>query len=275
MRPQRKHLIAYRSAVVTDDTAQALRALEANLASRAPGVRLLFSGVPSRDTQWDPWDGGGPLRSPPHLSMRPTGREVYLDLQLPDEASMDPQAASERKLALLWGFAIPLGFTPWNRFPVPGEHDKVYHFYGPWQSLLDHLASDGRGETAWSSLCAAAQSDVGTWMGSHRVERFVQAQLHRVGLHSGPVDGVIGEQTTAAIRALGYHTTLVDTAKALTQLQDPVPPKRDRRTGHIILPGDDVTLLTYGRVTSIKTRQGYTLSVDGSGKVILNIGNEV
>lgn len=274
MRPQRKNLIAYRSAVVTDDTAKALRKLEANIASKAPGVRLVFEGVSLRDTRWNPWVEG-PLQSLPHLSMRPAGREVYLDLQLPDEGSLDPLEASERKLALLWGFAIPLGFTPWSRFPVPGDHDKVFHFYGPWQGLLDHLASEGRGETAWPSLCAAAQSDVGTWMGTHRVERFVQTQLHRLGLHCGPVDGVVGEQTTAALKALGYQSTLVDTAKALAQLQDPPSPQKFQRTGHLILPGTDVTLLTYGDVASIKTPQGYTLSIEGPGKVVIAIGDEV
>lgn len=275
MRPQRQPLIAYRSSVVTKDTAKALRNLEANIASKMAGVRIIYGGPPKTSAQWEPWDGGGPLGGPPHLSMRPTGREVYLDLQLPDEDEMNPQAANETKLAILWGFAVPLGFTPWTRYPIPTVNDQVFHFLGPWQGLLDHLSSEGRGDVAWAAVCAAAQSDVGTWMGSNRVERFVQAQLHRLGLHCGPVDGLIGERTASALKALGLKGTLADMARALSKFQEPPPVKQERRTGHVIIPGDDVNLLTYGKVAAMKINQGYTLTIDGPGRAVLNIGDEV
>jgi hypothetical protein len=129
---------------------------------------------------------------------------------------------------------------------------------------------------AWASVCAAAQTDVGTWHGPKNVERFIQAQLHRLGLHCGPVDGEVGERTTEALRALGVQgTVLEEAARTLARFKTPTIEPSERRFGQIVLPGDDLTVVTYGKVSTTRTRQGVSLTVDGPGKVILNIGDEV
>jgi hypothetical protein len=258
----RTSLIAFRSAVVTPDTAEALRHVDRNAAKR-PGVTFHFKGIRRGEANWRGAKG------PPHLSMRPTGREVQLRLSIRDGSPQD-------ELALLWGLAVPLGFTPWNRYPVPGDNDDLFHYLGPWQMLFDHLCGEGRGELAWPSVCCAAQSDTGTWEGDRRPERFVQAQLHRLGLHCGPVDGVIGERTTSALQALGMvGTTLEETAESLGKFKSPKTSTQGRRHGHIVIDGDDVAVFSFGKVATQRTKQGVSLTIDGPGKVVLDIGQEV
>lgn len=262
MGTSRTNLVAYRRAVVTPDTAEALRHVELNAAKRK-GPHISFKGVQRRDANWR---GAGDA---PHLSMTPTGRQVRLKMHLPTNRAED-------EIALLWGIAVPLGFTPWNRYPIPGDNDDLFHYLGPWQMLFDHLCGEGRGEVAWSSVCCAAQCDVGTWEGDRRVERFVQSQLHRLGLHCGPVDGVIGERTTLALQALAVTgMTLDETAEALAKYRDPKPKASERRHGHIVIDGDDVAVFSYGKVASMKTKQGVALTIDGPGRVVLDIGQEV
>jgi len=264
----RTDLIAYRSSVVTSDVAEALRHVELNAAKWSRDLNLAYEGVPRREANWL---GGG---ESPHLSMRPSGREVRIQLSL----AKGPRKPEDRQqeVAMLWGFMVPLGFTPWNRYPVAGPDDDLFHYLGPWQALFDHLCGEGRGELAWPSVCCAAQSDVGTWEGDRRVERFVQAQLHRLGLHCGPVDGLIGDRTTLALNALGVRgKTLEETAEVLSKFELPKRPKTERRFGHIIIDGDDVAVFAYGSIAAQRTKQGVALAIDGPGKVILDIGQEV
>ena len=111
-------------------------------------------------------------------------------------------------LRSLWSIAIPLGFTPWSRWPVPGELDDLFHFAGPWQQVVDRLLAEGRGELAWQSACCAASCDVGAWKGDRELERFVQAQLHRVGANPGSLDGVVGRRTVDALNSIGLSGDL-------------------------------------------------------------------
>lgn len=262
MEPSRIELVAFRSAVVTPDVAEALRHVEIN-AARIDGAKLSFKGTTRPHTEWPNCVGNPPL------SLQPAGREVRLRLHL---EGTDRQTEVES----LWGIVVPLGFTPWNRYPLAGNEDDLFHFFGLWQPLYDHLCGEGRGELAWPSVCAAAQVDVGTWGGDKPVERFVQAQLHRLGLHCGPVDGIIGERTASALRAIGVKgKVLTDAAKALAKFRTPEVDTEERRVGHVILPGDDVSVVSYGKVAVTRTRQGVGLTVDGPGRVIINIGQEV
>lgn len=263
----RLNLVAHRSSVVTPDVAEALRQIEQEAAQQGH-IRISFKGTPRSQASWV---GTG---SDPHLSLRPTGREVRLRAHLPD-SQREGRALREQEIATLWGLAIPAGFTPWLRYPVLGDGDDIFHFLGPWQPLYDHLCGEGRGELAWVSVCCAAQSDVGTWEGDRRVERFVQAQLHRLGLHCGPVDGFIGERTAMALRSLGMTgLSLEEMAVALGKLKPPIPDKAARRMGYVLIPGDDVSVQAYGKVASVRTLQGVSLAVDGPGKVIITIGQE-
>jgi hypothetical protein len=139
-------------------------------------------------------------------------------------------------LASLWSVVVPLRFTPWDRNPVPSSTDHVFHFLGPWQTLYERLIASGRGEHAWVSTCIAAQCDVGAWKGDRELQRFVQAQLHRIGQNPGPLDGQIGARTVAAIHALGLKS-LRDLALLAEEL-------KSRQTGVIFptnVPGKELS----------------------------------
>lgn len=249
----RLNLVAYRSASVTPDLAEALRQTEARAAAQ-PGARLLLSG---------------PAPSEPSLSLARAGREIRIRLELRPKP-LDPVV----ELGFLWGILVPMGFTPKNRYPIPGPDDDVFHFFGPWQGLLDYFCGEGRGDLAWPAACCAAQVDVGTWEGERPTERFVQAQLHRLGLHCGPLDGVITDSVTSALRALGITgKTLEETADTLSKYRTPPVSVSERRTGHVIVPGDDLSVVSYGKITTSRTQQGVALTIDGPGRVVINFGN--
>lgn len=262
MTQSRTKLVAYRSSVVTPDTAEALRRLEL-AAAKIPGVKIQYRGAKMADTEWGVADRG-PTNYPHNLSMRPTGREVYLKV-LSDRPEHD-------NLSLLWGLAVPLGFTPWNRHLIPGSGDEVFHFFGPWQSVYDSLCAEGRGEHAWPSVCCAAQVDVGKWQGGRSTERFIQAQIHRLGIDIGPIDGIIGERTTEALQGLLLSGTLEERAEALAKFRRPTAPATEPHVGHLILSADGMVVSSYGGVASTKTGQGYALSVTGPGRVIIEVG---
>jgi hypothetical protein len=271
VRVQRTSLVAYRSSVVTPDVAEAMRQLEISAADRG-GIRISYKGTPRTDLHWEA--DTGPTECPPHLSMRPTGREVLLRVEF-DSYEGPPELRREAEIAALWGLAIPHRFMPWKRHPTPGAGDDVFHFLGPWNTLHDHLLSDGRGEIAWASVCAAAQVDVGSWQGTKEVERFVQAQLHRIGFPCGPVDGEIGERTVSAIRSLGMQgKSLMETAQALAKMRDPKRHGSGRRIGHLVLAGDDVSVSAYGEIAAAKTRHGASVTVDGPGRLVVVVGEE-
>ena len=262
-------LISFRSSRVTTDIATAIQKLEVTAVERGD-VKVHFKGIAAGQT-WDRVQARpGPLKLPAHLSMQPAGREVYLKVSFTEEGE-DTFQRREAELAVLWGLAIPLGFTPWQRFPVPGKLAEVFHFLGPWDHIVDSMHGEGRGEWAWPSVCAAAQCAVGKWEGDQPLERYVQAQLHRMGINCGPVDGAIGDRTLGALRALGLvGVPVAKIAEALGQMKAPKPTKIERQVGHVILPGGH-RAFTSGQVQSMRTKTGYTLSYDGPGKVILMI----
>jgi len=262
---QRIQLVAHRSAVVAPDVAEALRQVE-RLAALDPLARIVFKGTSRAQVSWE-----GAVE-PPRLSLRPAGREVQLKLQLQQDFPSEEQKI-QVELATLWGIVVPLGFTPKNRYPNPGPEDDVFHYFGPWQGLYDHLCSEGRGEEAWPSVCAAAQADIGTWEGDRGVERFVQAQLHRLGLHCGPVDGIIGESTQKALAALAMKgQTLEQLADTLGKFKQPPASKEARRFCHLITPQEDVQAFAYGKIAATSIKTGYVFTVDGPGKVVLTFG---
>ena len=271
---KRLPVVSYRSGALTPDTIEALRQLELR-AAEIEGVRIRFTGgVQPRSMVWsEVLKNTGPTNQSPARSMVPTGREVYLGLTLEDYEG-SPVNQAERQLALLWGLAIPLGFTPWLRYPVSQSGaDQVFHYFGPWKMLFDHLHSEGRGEHAWESVVAAAQSDVGHWEGTKPVERFVQAQLHRLGFHCGLVDGSIGPFTTQALNALGIKgKPLSEIAEYLATVPDMTTTEEKRSRGHVVIPNRPFQVETFGAIHSVKTPHGVALTIDGPGRVLLNIG---
>jgi len=258
----------YRQSVVTPDTYEALRRLE-RAAKDHGGVTISYEGVPSRLASWQGVDlDAGPLGLAPWKSMRPTGREVYLRVE--SSSTMTP----DHKLAVLWSLAVPLGFMPWSRYPVPSSTSHVFHYLGPWDAVGDFLHGEGRGDLAWPSMACAAQIEVGTWAGSQITERTVQTHLHRLGIHCGPIDGKIGPVTIAAMKALGLGGMEIGRVAAdLSKMNAPAKaPNEEPLHGHIVLGGVPMNAFTSGGVHTVKTRNGYAVTVDGPGRLILTVG---
>ena len=197
-----KKLVTYRSGLVAADVPAAATRLE-KAAAAIPGARLHFSAPREHQASWEGVEKDrGLTNQPPHLSMRPAGREVELKLELAEfQGSEDAKACAE--IETLWGLAVPLGFTPWQRYPLVGAQQEVFHYLGPWAGVVDSLHGEGKGEAAWPSVCAAAQVAVGRWEGPRTDSLRIQAQLHRLGIPCGPVDGHINERTLSCLRALG------------------------------------------------------------------------
>lgn len=273
---KRTELVAFRRTMVTEDVAEAIRRVELRAAALG-GVRLVVQGpTPDRFS----WEGvkadPGPTECPAYASMRPTGRELQMRVQLVDTSVGTPAERRQREVEILWGLAVPCGFTPWTRYPLAGRCDDVFHFLGPWQVLYDSLLGEGRGELAWPSLCAAAQVDVGRWEGDKALERFVQAQLHRLGVVCGQVDGVVGDRTTSALRGLGLMNGGMTFAEAATRLSRMDPPKgrrAERRRGFISVDGH-VAAVASGKVALVRNPQGYAMAIDGPGRVIIEVGDD-
>ena len=136
--------------------------------------------------------------------------------------------------------------------------------------------AEGRGHLAWSSMCAAAQADVGAWKDEDADKRFVQAQLHRVGKNVGPVDGVITNRTLEAIASLGLgKEPFPKVADRLRTLEPPAPVPVARKTGHLSLPGCKLVLTALGGVKCVQSNQGAALTVDGPGRLIVDMESEL
>lgn len=198
------------------------------------------------------------------VPLREAGRVVTLQW-------LDMNATPDEKLAELWGRALPAGFMAWNRFPVPSAFDYVFFFVGPWQGLIDSLLSEGRGHLAWPSFVAAALVDVGKWEGDRTTERFVQAQLHRIGMPCGPIDGIIGERTAGVLRALGVDVPMEKAAEILAGYEPKAPAKEERKFGHLVLPGVEFVVTTTGRISPIKQPNGSALAIDGPGRIVVDV----
>jgi len=248
---QRTTLINFRGLLLSRDTAEAVQALEASAGENGWVLNLLGPVAGSES---------GPF------SLVPAGREVRFSLSR--DAEEDPQLV----LNAMWGHAVPLGFTPWCRYPLPGTADTTFHFFGPWQPLYDRLLAEGRGHLAWPSVCCAAQCDAGQWQGDKAEERFAQAQLHRIGRNCGPIDGVVGPRTAEAIRSLGLdRSSFAQVLAHLRQAGTPVV-ERDRQVGHVVVPGRKVVVTPTEGIKVTRTRHGAALTVEKPGRVIIDIG---
>lgn len=247
---QRLKLTSYKGMLVTPDMVAALKALEAR-ASDNGKWRVKF--LKTDTTKPDP------------LSLAPAGREVRFVFE---RAGADPQTA----LNAAWGAAVPLGFTPGLRYPLLHDGHEVFHFFGPWRDVYDRLLAEGRGHLAWPSLCCAAQVDIGAWTGDKEEPRFVQAQLHRIGRNPGPVDGVVGPRTAAAIESLGLSRGSF--AQVVDHLRTAMPPERPEGTtqrGHFLLPGREVVVEAFGGITSWSAPHGAAFEVTGPGRVVVDV----
>jgi hypothetical protein len=248
-------LVSYRKTLIAPDLVEALRRLEV-LAHDRGGLQVEY--LHPSTTSLDP------LSLPEELSLRPAGREIYLRLL---------DGKGENQLETLWEFAVPLGLVPWLRFPVRSAGlERVFHFPGPLSILVDALHSEGRGEEAWPSLCAAAQVLSGTWRGTKPTERAVQAHLHRIGVTCGPVDGNLGPRTLGALKSVGLAgKTLDEVLPLLEEMKPATLQPREKKLVSIVAPGLKTEIITSGGIEAVRTSTGYQMGVRGPGKFIISV----
>ena len=129
---------------------------------------------------------------------------------------------------------------------------------------------------AWPSVCAAAQLDVGVWSGSKTTERFVQSQLHRIGFNCGAIDGVIGQRTTAALAASGMaNVPMQDISKQLADRNPRAKVMGDSHFGQITIPGRDLTVSSFGPLSTVQNPNGVSLQINGPGRIVVDIGEMI
>jgi hypothetical protein len=268
----RGRLVQFKRGTFTPDTVDALRKLEQRISKLRATVSI--DGTGQLDMTWaNVRQNPGPTGLPPEWSAIPTGREVYLKLSIQEDEGPDA-SRRERELAMLWAVAVPLGLVPFTRYPLPGPHDTVFHFFGgEWGLLMDHLLGAGRGEAGWPSFCCAAQIDVGKWEGGRVTERLVQAHLHRIGFNVGNVDGIVGNKTQGALRAANLHSIpMTEVAKQIVEKAPHVPEMLDRAVqGRIEMPDVDFSIHPYGQVRVTRTVRGADLQISGPGRVVLDV----
>lgn len=199
-------------------------------------------------------------------SMAGTGREVGLVLSSSD-------LSLEQELGLLWGLAVPLRFTPFSRYPLPGPRQAVFHYLGPWTLLYERLLAEGRGELAWPSVCVAAQCDVGVWKGDRGMERSVQAQLHRTGINCGPIDGIIGPRTASALTAARLTGMPFDKVEQelLTRPTGVLITNKKNVHGHLVIQNTEYSVATFGRITSTRVNNGTAFAIQGPGRIVVDV----
>lgn len=199
-------------------------------------------------------------------SMLHTGREVRLFVK-------DDSLTEEEELGLLWALVLPLKFIPFSRYPIKGPRQSVFHFLGPWSLLYERLIAEGRGELAWPSVCTAAQCDVGVWKGDKTVERNVQAQLHRIGINCGPIDGNIGPRTLTGLKAAQLSKMpLAEVEKELVTRPTAVLAINKKNVyGHLVIQNTEYSVSTFGRITSTRVNNGTAFVVQGPGRILVDV----
>lgn len=248
----RTRLMTYKGLIVTPDLAKALGALEAAANKSKWRVRYIKSAYV--------YDFPNELMT--------AGREVRFVFE---QAGVQPQES----LNAAWGHAVPLGFTPRLRDPrirLDKDHE-VFHYFGPWQPLYGKMLAEGRGHLAWTSVCCAAQVDVGVWQGDKTEARFVQAQLHRLERNCGPIDGIVGRRTAAAIESLALpRGSLAIVAEHLRTAGNPMSEMKPKITrGHIHLPGQDLVISGHGGVRTWPMDNGAGVEVTGPGRIVVDV----
>ena len=76
------------------------------------------------------------------------------------------------------------------------------------------------------------------------------------------------------MKALGLGGMgLEEALEALTRMKVPKPPAMDRQRGHVVLNDVSMEAFSSGGVHTVRTRNGYSLTVDGPGRLVLMVGD--
>ena len=187
--------------------------------------------------------------------------------------SLEGEYSEEDLVCLLWGNAIPCGFTPLDRYPnLDTETRNVFHFYGDWQVLLDNHFKEGQGEFAFSSLLCACACEVGAWEGDRPTERAIQSHLHRLGYSVGVVTGAITERDQTALRSVGLSSLPLSTVlDRISAIAKPPQEEREVKTGYLVLPDITHQVYAYGNVATAKTTNGVSIIHRGSGRIVVDL----
>jgi len=176
---------------------------------------------------------------------------------------------------ILWGCAIPLGFTPMDRHPnLDTPTRDCFYFLGVWEVYYSNLLSMGLGEFAWESVCLAAQLDVGhaPTQISNPSTRYIQAQLGRKGLYRGLVDGVMSNEIQSCLATLGIQGLpekemfVVLNQESISKLET-----KQKQQGFLSLPRIPFRVSSYGRVSTVQRNEGVEIVVEGSGRVVIDL----
>ena len=210
-------------------------------------------------------------------SMANAGREVILKVDSSHLSEVTNNLSYF--ISAFWSSGVPLGFTPWNRYPSPTGNlnlDFKLHFFGPWYSIYEKLCSEGRGEFAWHSMQDACLVDAGRLEHPQVLEKFVQAQLHRWGYNCGLVDGVVGPRTAECLKKLNMQdldlSGLAEYLKGEPPARSEASSKSPKVYGQVVIPNYNLKVFTYGKVYSAGQASGSaSLTVEGPGRIILDV----
>lgn len=208
-----------RMAWCAPDLRDALLALDAEVARLGGALRLsdLFRSAEMQDRAHADWKSGRKRAfSPPAgQSLHEAGRAFDLDL-----------AALRMPLPEFWRLAALHGVVPIIGTPCPTSLE-AWHFERPGSHAMvrDYCATpDGavRGVSARRVMAESALLALGLRvprLGGRQREGFVQTALIRLGAGPGPVDGLIGRRTRAALATLGLEwSDPADTVRGLEHL---------------------------------------------------------
>lgn len=242
----RTSLISLRGIRVVPELAEAIRRLEGALV-KVGDVRLKVSSSNATD-------------------MGKAGREVSLEL-------ISSKYSEKECCFILWGCAIPCGFTPLDRYPnLNTETKNVFHYIGEWHTFLSSLLSYGMGEFAWENICLASLLDVGLTRPPNIKVCYIQAQLARLGLYIGNIDGVYSEVVNKGLSTLGLLGK--EEREVIEHLNDigtkPLEKKKPLN-GFITLPEVPFRASSYGEVSTVQKKNGVELVIEGTGRVVLDV----
>ena len=153
------------------------------------------AGKPSpRTADYDKKTMKGAFVSRPGRSNHNAGRAVDLAHML----AAPEDVPRNEKLDWLWEAAIPLGWRPIIKSPNESQSEAWhFDFWGELAHVRDRL------DYGQSAMVGVLDIGKGKGLYDRLWERWVQAQLHRIGPDVGDVDGYLGKLTKAGIEELG------------------------------------------------------------------------
>ena len=208
--------------------------------------------------------------TPISTEMGALGREVCFEMK----HNGDFEASTQDKVNALWGLAVPLGFTPYNRYAIDDSLSFMFHHFDCWTPMMDRILAEGRGHQMWGSLVCACSVDIGVWKGDKTLVRMIQAQLHRIGYNCGVIDGIVGSRTLKCIQANNLEgMELVEIAKILIKKHKRESNVSKKTTkGFISIPERQFQVTTYGNVQTVKSTNGVSVETKSGGRLVIDIG---